>query len=725
MSSINGSKPHAVCLPFPAQGHVNPMFQLAKLLHSRGFHITFVNTEFNHRRLIRSRGPDSVRGLPDFRFETIPDGLPPSDRDATQDVPPLCDSTRKNCLGPFKELLLKLKCSSEVPPITCIIVDGIMTFGIEAAKEFGIPEVLFWTASACSFMGYLQFDELLKRGIVPFRDENFIQDGTLDTPIDWIPGMKNMRLKDLPSFMRTLSVDDIMFDFLGSEAQNCLKSSAIIFNTFREFEHEVLDSISAKFPNIYTIGPLPLLNRHLPAESQVKSLNSSLWAEDSTCLEWLNKREPNSVVYVNYGSITTMTEENLREFAWGLAKSKHPFLWIIRPDVVTGSDSATALPEEFFEEIKDRGLLANWCPQKEVLEHSSVGVFLTHCGWNSTLETICSGVPMICWPFFADQQTNCHFAFRDENFIQDGTLDTPIDWIPGMKNMRLKDLPSFMRTLSVDDIMFDFLGSEAQNCLKSSAILFNTFREFEHEVLDSISAKFPSIYTIGPLPLLNRHLPAESQVKSLNSSLWAEDSTCLEWLNKREPNSVVYVNYGSITTMTEENLREFAWGLAKSKHPFLWIIRPDVVTGSDSATALPEEFFEEIKDRGLLANWCPQKEVLEHSSVGVFLTHCGWNSTLETICSGVPMICWPFFADQQTNCHFACTAWGIGVEVNNDVKRDEVSELVKEMMEGNKGKKMREKALEWKKKAVEATDIGGESYNNFERLIREGLGYGG
>ncbi|MFQ6623616.1 hypothetical protein Gotur_004317, partial [Gossypium turneri] len=76
-------KSHAVCLPFPAQGHVNPMMQLAKLLHSRGFHITFVNTEFNHRRLIRSRGEEAVKGLPDFRFEAIPDGLQPSDSDAT------------------------------------------------------------------------------------------------------------------------------------------------------------------------------------------------------------------------------------------------------------------------------------------------------------------------------------------------------------------------------------------------------------------------------------------------------------------------------------------------------------------------------------------------------------------------------------------------------------------------------------------------------------------
>ena len=169
MGSIRATKPHAVCVPFPAQGHVSPMMRLAKLLHSRGFHITFVNTEYNHRRLIRSKGLEYIKGLPDFQFETIPDGLPPSDRDATQDIPALCDSTRKNCLAPFKELVLKLNSSSEVPLVSCIVSDGIMSFAIKAGEELGIPEVQFWTASACGFMGYLNFTELIKRGILPFK----------------------------------------------------------------------------------------------------------------------------------------------------------------------------------------------------------------------------------------------------------------------------------------------------------------------------------------------------------------------------------------------------------------------------------------------------------------------------------------------------------------------------------------------------------------------------
>jgi len=122
-------RPHAVCVPFPAQGHVTPMLKLAKILHSRGFHITFVNTEFNHRRLLRSRGAGALDGLPDFRFAAIPEGLPPSDADATQDVPSLCRATMENCLPHFRSLLAELNSSPDVPPVTCVVGDDVMSSG--------------------------------------------------------------------------------------------------------------------------------------------------------------------------------------------------------------------------------------------------------------------------------------------------------------------------------------------------------------------------------------------------------------------------------------------------------------------------------------------------------------------------------------------------------------------------------------------------------------------
>ncbi|GMI90963.1 ARABIDOPSIS THALIANA UDP-GLUCOSYL TRANSFERASE 85A1 [Hibiscus trionum] len=406
-------KPHVVCVPYPAQGHINPMLMLAKFLHHRGFYITFVNTEFNHKRLLKSRGPHALDGLPSFRFETIPDGLPPTDVDATQDIPSLCDSTSKTCLPHFIQLLHKLNDSSstsDVPPVSCIVSDGCMSFTLDAAEELGVPNVLFWTPSACSFLSYVHYRQLKDKGYTPLKDESYLTNGYLDTVIDWIPAMEGIRLRDLPTFLRTTDPNFVMFDFIFRESERSRKASAIILNTFDDLEHEVLKALNSLLPPapVYSVGPLHLVLNHHVHDNELKQIGLNLWKEEPECLQWLDTKEPNSIIYVNFGSITVMTADQLIEFAWGLANSKQPFLWVIRPDLV-GGESAI-VPAEFVEVTKDRGILTTWCPQEQVLSHPSIGGFLTHSGWNSTLESISAGVPMICWPFFADQQTNCWYS---------------------------------------------------------------------------------------------------------------------------------------------------------------------------------------------------------------------------------------------------------------------------------------------------------------------------
>ncbi|KAK1575157.1 hypothetical protein Q3G72_003092 [Acer saccharum] len=330
-------KPHAVCIPYPAQGHINPMLKVAKLLHNKGFHITFVNSEFNHKRLLKSRGPKALDGLPTFRFETIPDGLPPTDVDATQDIPSLCFSTRKHGLAPFKQLLNKLNDSSDVPPVTCILSDGAMSFTLDAAEELGVPEVLFWTTSACGFLAYCHYHQLVEKGYTPLKDESCITNGYLETVIDWIPGMKDIRLRDIPSFVRTTDPDCFMLEFLIHETTRARKASAIILNTFDDLEHEMLGAFKSILPPVYSIGPLHLRINQLP-DNDLKQIGSNLWKEETECVEWLNTKEPNSVVYVNFGSITVMTANQMIEFAWGLANSNQTFLWVIRPDLVAGME---------------------------------------------------------------------------------------------------------------------------------------------------------------------------------------------------------------------------------------------------------------------------------------------------------------------------------------------------------------------------------------------------
>ncbi|KAJ4846994.1 hypothetical protein Tsubulata_017714 [Turnera subulata] len=407
--SVATQKPHAVLVPYPAQGHVNPFMQLGKLLQARGFHITFVNNDHNHRRFIHSKGEEFIKGEPDFRFETIPDGMPRTDKDATQDGPLLCFSMRRTCMEPLKELINKLNSPSwGVPPVTCIISDGwLCSFAIAVAEQLGIPEVQFWTASAVGFLAYYWDDQLLKRGIVPFKDENFLTDGSLLAPVDYIPGTRNLQLKDMPSFIRLTSLEgENLYEFAGSEVRKSLRSSAIIINSFDQFEKEALDSIADMYPNIFPIGPLTLLTKTILPSSQCLA---SLWKEDTYCLEWLDKREPQSVVYVNYGCMAFISGHHFKEFAWGLARSNHPFLWIVRPDVVMGAESRV-LPEGFYKEVEERGLIASWCLQEKVLEHPAIGAFLSHAGWNSTLESISGGVPMLCWPCIAEQPTNSKYA---------------------------------------------------------------------------------------------------------------------------------------------------------------------------------------------------------------------------------------------------------------------------------------------------------------------------
>lgn len=293
-----------------------------------------------------------------------------------------------------------------------------------------------------------------------------------------------------------------------------------------------------------------------------------------------------------------------------------------------------------------------------------------------------------------------------------------MDWIPGMKGMHLKDIPSFIRTTDPDDIMLNFVLMETERAKKARAIILNTYDALEHASLAALGSMLPPVYSIGPVHLLVNQVP-DSDLKLVGSNLWKEESGCLEWLDAKEPNSVVYVNFGSITVMTSNELTEFAWGLADSYKPFFWVIRPDLVAGD--LAILPLDFVAATEGRGLLTSWCPQEQVLSHPSIGGFLTHSGWNSTIESIGGGVPMICWPFFAEQQTNCRYCCTEWGVGMEMNSNVQRDEVENLVRELMEGEKRKELKRKAMELKKLAEEAISPTGSSYNNLDEVINSAL----
>lgn len=167
-SAADNDKPHAVFFPFPAQGHVKPAFLLAKLLYHRGFHVTFVHSEHNRRRLLRSRGAAELAGVPGFRFVAVPDGLPLSDEDASQDMAALLSSL-ETLVPHFNNLLSELNdgASCGGPPVTCVVSD--ISSILRATKEMGVHAVALWTASSCAFMGYLQYQQLIDKGIIPLK----------------------------------------------------------------------------------------------------------------------------------------------------------------------------------------------------------------------------------------------------------------------------------------------------------------------------------------------------------------------------------------------------------------------------------------------------------------------------------------------------------------------------------------------------------------------------
>ncbi|KAL5199349.1 hypothetical protein ABZP36_020552 [Zizania latifolia] len=412
---------HAMLFPFPCPGHINPTLKLAELLHSRGVHVTFVNTEYNQERLRRRRGGGGeLRDMEGFRFEAVSDGLSEEERASPDRTVKLYLSLRRNCRAPLVELARRVARCKGVPPVTCVVLSGLVSFALAVAEELAVPAFVLWGTSACGFVCTLRLRQLRQRGYTPLKDESYLTNGYLDTPIDWIAGMPTVRLGDISSFVRTLDPTSFGLRVEEEEANSCARAQGLILNTFDDLESDVLDALGDEFPRVYTIGPLAAAMHGRVGDRASGHGHShggppglSLWEEDAACMAWLDAQPAGSVLYVSFGSLAVMSLDELAEFAWGLADSHRPFLWVVRPGLVAGDRGTDALPDDFLAATKDRCFIAEWCAQEQVLRHGAVGGFLTHSGWNSTTESIWAGVPMICWPGFADQYINSRYV-RDE-----------------------------------------------------------------------------------------------------------------------------------------------------------------------------------------------------------------------------------------------------------------------------------------------------------------------
>ncbi|KAI3757881.1 hypothetical protein L6452_05425 [Arctium lappa] len=381
----NGGRRRLVLLPLPLQGHINPMLQLANILHSKGFSITILHTRFN------SPNPTNY---PHFNFLSIPDvGLQNHSLSDFANVIRLVHHLNTSSLHPIRDCLARLML--EDAGVSCLITDAQWFATQTVADDLKLPRIVHRTSNISSFLLFAAFPLLRDMGYFrPFSDQELKSEA-------FVPGLEPLKVKDLPKFLTSDPVGSC--ELLELMVQATKQARAIIWNSFKELEEAELPTLRHGFsyPH-FLIGPF---HKYFPASS------SSLLDQDKTSISWLDKHSHNSVLYVSFGSLAIIEEYQFLEMAWGLANSKQPFLWVVRPGSIQGSEWLESLPDGFLERIAERrGYIVKWAPQQEVLSHPAIGGFLTHSGWNSTLESICEGVPMICSPCFGDQLPNARYV---------------------------------------------------------------------------------------------------------------------------------------------------------------------------------------------------------------------------------------------------------------------------------------------------------------------------
>ncbi|KAL2486012.1 UDP-glycosyltransferase 92A1 [Abeliophyllum distichum] len=246
---------------------------------------------------------------------------------------------------------------------------------------------------------------------------------------------------------------------------------------------------------------------------------------------------------------------------------------------------------------------------------------------------------------------------------------------------------------------WEFINEVFQDWLKTDAMLFNTIEDIDNTGLTYFKEQFLncSVYPIGPI------LSSAGSKARGGEDAEATWNCCMKWLDSKAPNSVLYVAFGSQSSPSEAQTKELAKALEASNVDFLWVFRPpsSILKDSDCTNKewLPEGFEERIKnnERGLLLKkWAPQTDILSHKSVGAFLSHCGWNSTIEALSNGVPILSWPMGAEQPFNAHMLEEEMRVCVGVANgysDIKHEEIVKKIELVMKGRQGYLMRRKAL--------------------------------
>ncbi|XP_006656760.3 UDP-glycosyltransferase 73C4-like [Oryza brachyantha] len=402
-----GARAHFVFVPLMFQGHFIPSVDTALMVATHGAVATVVVTASyaaRVRRTVDLAAPGQPGASPvDVRVVALPldcaaAGLLADGSDDIDRIPLGIGPNYFRALSRLREPLERRLRAAGAPYPTCIVSDFCLPWTQELAASLGVPRVCFF--SMCAFYLLCQH----------YVDRDNALDGVVGDDVEVIvPGMGDKRLvvtrAQAPGFFRLTG-----WDGYGDAVERALDTAdGIVMNTFTEMEPEFVAAYAAaRGKKVWTIGPVSLYHRHtmsLAARGRTADIDAD------ECIQWLDSKEPNSVVYVSFGSIAhTADPEQVVELALGLEASGRPFIWMVKSAELYG-ETVREFLRELEARVAGRGLLIRgWAPQVLILSHVAVGGFVTHCGWNSILEAIAAGLPVVTWPRFSDQYLNQKMA---------------------------------------------------------------------------------------------------------------------------------------------------------------------------------------------------------------------------------------------------------------------------------------------------------------------------
>ncbi|XP_071691703.1 gallate 1-beta-glucosyltransferase 84A23-like [Rutidosis leptorrhynchoides] len=389
---------HIFLVAFPAQGQVNPLLRLGKLIASKGnVLVTFsapksIGKKMSNAGAAVSSDPTPVGNRGGMiRFEFFDDGCDEDKYDQPHDLDTYLSLLEAHGTKALKEIINNHTLNGS--PVSCLISTPWVLWVCDLAQEFNIPCAALWVQSCACFSTYYHY----QNSLVPFPSE---EQPDIDVQM---PSMPVLKSDEISSFLHPFTPHMFLKRSFIGQFKNISKPFCILAETFQELEEDAIKYMSQIFP-IRAVGPLFKGALH----DTGSNISGDLLKADD-CLEWLDSKPDSSVVYISFGSVVSMKQELVTEMAYGVLNSGVSFLWVLNMKTTTTIDKTGELPKGFLEEVGERGMVVQWSPQAKVLTHPAVSCFVSHCGWNSTMEALSSGVPVVAFPHRGDQVTNAKY----------------------------------------------------------------------------------------------------------------------------------------------------------------------------------------------------------------------------------------------------------------------------------------------------------------------------